>query len=696
MTSAAVTRAAPLSLVRAVPVWAWLTALVAVSAAVHYSVARRLVAPWIVGDELIYSELARSFAESGSFAIRDVPVGLAFGAVYPVLISPAYALFDSLPAAYAAAKAINAVLISLAAVPAYLLARGMLPSGLSLLAAALTVSVPGMLYAGTIMTENAFYPLFLVIALALVRALERPSPGRVVALLGVTGLAFLTRAQAVAVIPAIVTAPLILVALQRRSVRSGLAYRWLVALPVGAVAAALLVQGIRGRSPLGLFGAHRAAGEESYDFRAAAEWLLWHVGELDLALGVIPFGAFLLVVGLARKLDREAQLFLAAASSLSAWLLVEVAVFASRHALRIEERNMFYVAPLFFIALLVWIDRGLPRPRALTAVAATTADVLPAFVPFERLIGVPAVSDTFGLMLWWDVHEWGVSLDRLWIVALAASAVAALVAVACPTRLALGLVAFVLLFLIASTQPVERRMRTASTGALFEGITRERDWVDRAVDGDGSVAAIWSGRLDPFSVIQNEFFSRSVGPVYALESPLPGGLPQTPLTRDLATGRLRDPSGDVVRPRYALVDDSIPLAGVVEARDRRKRLRVMRIDGALRETIHLEGTYDDGWAAPRVTYTRYRCRGGALVVTMESDPSLFRRPQSVTARVAGRVAARTFIPRIGIGRMRVPLAGRSGRCVVHFSITPSAVPGPKDRRRLGTHFRRFRYVAPRR
>ena len=60
MSSAAVTRAraAPVSLVRAVPAWAWVAGLVAVSALVRYAFARRIVAPWIVVDEIVYSELA--------------------------------------------------------------------------------------------------------------------------------------------------------------------------------------------------------------------------------------------------------------------------------------------------------------------------------------------------------------------------------------------------------------------------------------------------------------------------------------------------------------------------------------------------------------------------------------------------------------------------------------------------------------
>src|SRR5262249_60400972 len=118
----------------AVPAWLWLGGIVVVSAAIRIAVGHRMVAPWIMIDEVVYSELAKSFAAHGSFDVRGVP-SHGYGFVYPVLIAPAYRLFASIPQAYAAVKAINAVAMSLAAVPAYLLARRLLAPGLSLVVA---------------------------------------------------------------------------------------------------------------------------------------------------------------------------------------------------------------------------------------------------------------------------------------------------------------------------------------------------------------------------------------------------------------------------------------------------------------------------------------------------------------------------------------------------------------------------------
>ena len=155
------------SFARTVPAWAWLTAIVGLSSVVRLFFALRIDAPWIVVDELIYSELARGVAAGDGFAIRGVATH-GYGFVYPVVIAPAYVLFDSLPDAYAAVKTINAVVVSLAAVPAYFLARRVLPVGLSLFAALLAVALPSLLYAGEVMTENAFYPIFLAVVLVFV------------------------------------------------------------------------------------------------------------------------------------------------------------------------------------------------------------------------------------------------------------------------------------------------------------------------------------------------------------------------------------------------------------------------------------------------------------------------------------------------------------------------------------------------
>ena len=96
--------------------------------------------------------------------------------------------------------------MSLAAVPAYLLARMFVSRRASVVVAAMTLLVPSMAYTGVVMTENACYPVFLLSVWLIARAVRRPTLGaQALALLGLGLLAF-TRIQGAALVGAYVVA----------------------------------------------------------------------------------------------------------------------------------------------------------------------------------------------------------------------------------------------------------------------------------------------------------------------------------------------------------------------------------------------------------------------------------------------------------------------------------------------------------
>jgi len=649
-----------------------------------------MVAPWIMVDELVYSELAKSFAASGHFLVRGQHSG-SYGFVYPILISPAYRLYASVPQAYAAAKTINSVLMSLTAVPTYFLARRVVTPALALLAALLAVAIPSTLYAGTMMTENAFYPIFVCAALALVVCLERPTLARQLVLLAVCALAYATRAQAVALVPALVTAPVLLAWWRRESWRSLLAFRWLYGILGAALVLVLAVELARGHSPVAALGAYETAGHQHYAVDSVLKWLLWHVAELDLYLGLLPFAALILLAALGRRLDRAAQAFLAAAVALSVWLVLEVAAFASLPTVhRIEERNMFYLAPLFFTALFLWIDRGLPRPPRLAVPVALVAVALPAVLPYPSLLGVQVQSDTMELLPWWWLQDHVITIGEIRWVVLGCALVLGAAFLRLPRRAALVLPVFVFAYYAVTLAPIENGrhgVRNASLGALFQGITTgKRDWIDATVGRSASVAYVRSGRADAQTLWQNEFFNRSVGPVYELASPLGGGLPATEVHVDRRDGLIRA-GRRPIDTAYALTDGSVALAGQILALDRPKGIFLFRTDSPLRETQLEDGLYPDTWSGRHVTYTRFRCRGGRVSAIVETDAHLLRRAQVVSS---GRVRVR--VPPGGSRTITAPLRPVGGdRCVARFTVTPTKVPGKGDFRRLGVHFLSFRY-----
>src|SRR5262249_29781601 len=231
-----------------------------------------------------------------------------------------------------------------------------------------------------------------------------------------------------------------------------------------------------------VLGAYSVASNATYTVSGVAHWFLYHVGELALSLGVVPFAAFAVLVLAARGRPRPEKAFLAATATLSFWLVLEVAAFASTQSLRVEERDMFYVTPLFLIALLIWIERGLPRPLRITAVAITAAAALPAFVPYTRLIRLSGVSDTPALVPLASLHDSGVPLhDMRWLV-LFVAVLAVLVFAFMPARYALVLPVLVLAYFAVSQKPNDGKYRQAANGDLFQGITAPRtDWIDHRV-----------------------------------------------------------------------------------------------------------------------------------------------------------------------------------------------------------------------
>jgi 4-amino-4-deoxy-L-arabinose transferase-like glycosyltransferase len=685
---------------RRVPPWAWLAGLVAASFAVRAWLARDMVGPFIMVDELIYAELARSLANSGELLVRDTS-SPGYGIVYPALLSPVYVLFDGLTEAYSAVKTLNALVMSLAAVPAYFLARRVVGPWLSLLAALLAVSLPSLVYTGTVMTENVFYPVFLAVSLVFVLTLENPTPARQVLLLAGIGLAFATRAQAVALVPAVLTAPLLLALFRRESLRATLRpFRWLYAAAVGGAALVLVVQLARGRSLSDLFGAYSVVGESDYDPLDVLRYFLYHVAELDLYLGIVPVAATIVLAARARSLDPPLQALLAVALSATFWLVLAVSIFASEFAQRIQERNLFVVTPLFLVLLIAWVDRGALRPRVLTAVAAAVAAALVLAIPFERFIETSALSDTLMLLPWWNVQD-HVTLD--WVAELAlllAVALAAAFALV-PRRYALVLPLVVLAYYAAVFHPIwagKHGIRQASAGAVFQGIRGvQRDWIDSALPDDARASVLWTGRADRFTVNQNEFFNRAVGDVYYTRQPTPGGVGEREVLIDPRNGLVRLTTGAALQADYLLADGSITPDGEVVARDDLLGTTLWRIGGEVVSTTSISGLYpNDTWSRENVRWTRRRCRGGELVVSLSSDPSLFDSPQTVTARPPGGEPVRARLEANEQTELRVPLPDRLETCVVEFQVSPTAVPAElnadsNDHRVLGAHFNAFDY-----
>jgi hypothetical protein len=314
--------------------------------------ARRVVDWFVMSDELFYERLAFSVARTGSLLpmLRGERVPGA-NQLYPVLLG-AIAGHDLVPSFLLRAHTFNAVLMTSAAVPAYLIARDVLrrPLG-AYVAAALTVLVPWLVLASFLLSEAAAYPAFLWAIYLVQRAVGRPSAAADAAAAGGLVLAYLARTQ----FAFLVLVALVAILVRERSVRQSVTrHRLLAVLGAAAVLLALVVA-LAGHN---VFGAYNAATQGTIVGTGFPRALLEHCAELALGLALLPP-----VVG-AAWLGSNARRSAGALVSIVAIgaLLLEVTSFDERFGGGLpRDRYLFYAAPLLLIGFVAALeDRDAP------------------------------------------------------------------------------------------------------------------------------------------------------------------------------------------------------------------------------------------------------------------------------------------------------------------------------------------------
>ena len=381
--------------------------LALVAAGLRFTFARSVPGPWYV-DEFLYAGSARAISSDWGLLVRYF--GGAFY-LYPRLLAPAWTA-SSMATTYELAQAINAVLITLAVVPVYLWSRRLLPPLGRVVMVALLLVMPTGLYVIALVTENAFFPAFLLAAFAIAAALERPTIRSQLLALFAIGLAVSIRLQGLVFALIVPSAIGFKIALDLRDsntpfTRAAVARelrRFLPTLVVGlAVACAYAIWKLStGAAFSGALGIYAPAVDlHNYSAAQAFRWVLYHFGALAIVVGLVPFSALILFTGaVVRKeiaTSAAERAFLAVSTSAVVWVAIQVGIFSSRRAERISERYMFHVEPLLLLALLVWINRGAPRRRPTIAVLLPVALILT--VPLEQLLANPGVlSETFGFL----------------------------------------------------------------------------------------------------------------------------------------------------------------------------------------------------------------------------------------------------------------------------------------------------------
>jgi hypothetical protein len=574
-----------------------LLGIAVVTACVGLYFVSRQRGPFIFLDELAYERMAQAFAHTGRIGLLG-KTGLSYSPLYSIVISPIYAFTSSALTAYEWVKRTNVVLMSLSVFPIYGIARFVLSRRLSLGVAALAMAAPLMWYAGLVMSENLAYPLFLVAVYAMLRALREPRPVNDAVLLLAIGVASTARLQQIVLVPAAVTA-IVLVSLfsgqgrRTRSLARALARHWLL---VGAAAVGLLgvlLQRAANAGALPLSGRYANVGMAHPSAIRIAKLYVEHLAGLDLAVGVVPFaGSLLAAYALMRfGFPRAELVYGAVALSVACWVLLLVAydaaafdattsVVGAADIPRIHERYLIYLVPLFLVGLVAVLRcRRRIAPSGYVAAAAVAA-VLPLTIPFGLVINNSVVGDSFTMELFSNTASVYVAIDHAKLAAFGFAGVLAsslIVAAWRPRRRPFlaavpAIVATVIAFVVVSRLVIQS-FEAAAAGAVDSGVGSHPQWVDQAV-GPRPVVLVTIGGVQTGS-LETAFFNLSIDRAYHICS-RPGLSPDFgdhEASPD-SNGALQDiegGSGTIVAP-LAVVPESFHVAGQVIASDDRAGL----------------------------------------------------------------------------------------------------------------------------
>jgi len=475
--------------------------------------------------------------------------------------------------AYRFAQALSAAFWAATLVPAYLLARRLVPPGASLAVAALSVAVPASVYA-TAVVPDALAVLLGVSSLALLARASTPGSGR--DLLGALALATgaaLARPWFAVLPPALLVA----YGLPRDRWRSLL--RW---------PRPLVFAGLAG---VAFFVLARAAPEAAIALAslgssaraAAASFAVAIVG-----VGIIPW---LLAASGVRPVAARPETALLA-TCLPALALTAGALGTLAPGRGIDERPLLLLAPLVLaLAARALLDGGVRLGQALGAEALLLAAALalPALgrAPAARAAGLSVVSPDGG------------SHAYLVAVVSAAVVVGVLLLVVLRRRTALLAAALAILLLVGQAAAWSSARAEARVLAAFE--PGPHGWIDRSAGAGARVVVAGPPEaLDRTALAQLTLWNRSIRGVQELSF----------LEIDPHSGQLGvAPRADLVLVR------GTELAGTEVARSAGGVL-VRPPNPLLNLAETVEGVFPDGWSGEQAVYRRFSGSPGTVLVTI--------------------------------------------------------------------------------
>jgi hypothetical protein len=578
--------------------------------------------PWLFTDELEWSQLSRAIASTGHAARRTEPH--SFESLYSFLIAPAWWI-HSTSAAYAAVKSINTVVMCLTAVPAYLLARMLVSRSWALAVALLSIAIPAMGYASSIVPESLAYLWFTAAALFAVRLFAAPSMGRAVPAVVLAFAGIWVRSEFVAL-------PAILV--------FGAAIEWVWAgadrrarwRRIAVAAGALLVFAV-------VFDLVVVQHVQTWTF---SQYFNHHtIRQGSLAFGALAIGlGFLPVIGGLASLwlpERAADPAYRAFAAYLGASIVTLGVYTAAKSTYlvanlqklIEERNLFYLSPLLLLgtALVLgakrvsWLVVG---AAAIVVLTVSWSSLLIVGAPYFEAPGLAIL--TILNRKYWDMN------DFHWLELGVVAASIALIAFRA-RRLVVGMTALLVGAWLLTGEIYVTKTNSDYSKIFATRFPAPRSWVDQATGRKHVTFLGQALNLDPTPLWMAEFWNRSIDHVEAIDGTAPGPGPAAGPGLETSDGALQDYTGDP----YTLAGPGVRLAApVVEQRD---GLTLYRTPTKWHLLDEQQNVFADGWATSPIGYT-YFPRGGPGTLKIDLSRTAFTGaapPGRATVRV-GTVA----------------------------------------------------------
>jgi hypothetical protein len=569
-----------------------LAAIVVAGTVTYGSLGGLLKGPSVFADELIYMDATRSVADGHRPMERDQTYGR--GLLYPVLAAPVVALSPNQVDAYRGLQWFNGLLFSLAAIPAFFLARRLLGTAWSLAVAALAAAAPSGVYTGMVLTEAAAYVTGTLALLTLLQVVERPTPRRQLLALGSVALAALARPQLVALGIALPVGLALRWWLLPRSSRPALLIAarrlWPTLAAVGFVAVA---------GAAALASGHASLRDyrdvfTTYDAAAVARWSWYTLGDLALYLAVIPLLIAPAALADLWRRGREGSVrdasFLGLFVSVNVVTILIVAAFSSASfgGERLHDRYLFYVVPLWLVLFAVWLVRGARSSwRSLALGTALSATLLVTLPQHLLLRDTNLQFDAVATAVWSRLREVDASRPNVLRVLLLLAVFAALGGVLVAARRPfLLLVPIAVVFVLNAVFVWQSRAHDADLHVFADDRPSTWSWVDQAVPAEAQVTDVFveSGRCQPLNIGAfrwTEFFNASITPVLRV------GVPANITTdgrsvRIGSDGTVHRLDGTPISAGYAVLPPGVGLAGEVIARGTLANLQLWKVDGTLR------------------------------------------------------------------------------------------------------------------